>query len=71
MWNFIKRVKNLNIKRDRPEEKRQRDSLYYQEKRIRTFQESWKAMAAILARIRSVAEYMMQDHDLQLLHNIQ
>jgi hypothetical protein len=29
-----------------------------------------KAMAAILDRIRSVAEYM-QDHDLQLLHNIQ
>jgi hypothetical protein len=70
MWNFIKRVKNPNLKRDRPEEKCQRDSLYDQEKWIRTFLESWKAMAAILDRIRSVAEYM-QDHDLQLLHNIQ
>jgi hypothetical protein len=66
MWNF----KNPNLKRDHPKEKRQRDSLYDQEKRIRTFQESWKAMAAILDRIRSVTEYM-QDHDLQLLHNIQ
>jgi hypothetical protein len=26
MWNFIKGVKNTNLKRDRPEEKRQRDS---------------------------------------------
>ena len=43
MWNFIKGVKNPNLKRDRPKEKRQRDSLYDQEKRIRTFQESWKA----------------------------
>jgi hypothetical protein len=70
MWNFIKGVKNPNLKRDHPKVKRQRDSLYDQEKRIRTFQESWKAMAAILDRIRSVTEYM-QDHDLQLLHNIQ
>ena len=70
MWNFTKGVKNPNLNRDRPEEKRQQDSLYDQEKRIRTFQESWKAMAAILYRIRSVAKYM-QDHDLLLLHNIQ
>jgi hypothetical protein len=70
MWNVIKRVKNPNLKRDCPEEKRQRNSLYDQEKWIRTFLESWKAMAAILDRIRSVAEYM-QDHDLQLLHDIQ
>jgi hypothetical protein len=56
MWNFIKGVKNPNLKWDRPEEKRQRDSLYDQEKRIRTFLESWKAMAAILDRIRSIAE---------------
>jgi hypothetical protein len=27
MWNFIKGVKNPNLKRDRPEEKRQWDSL--------------------------------------------
>ena len=70
MWNFTKGVKNPNLKRNRPEEKRQQDSLYDQEKRIRTFQDSWKAMAAILDRIRSVAKYM-QDHDLLLLHNIQ
>ena len=70
MWNFIKGVKNPNLKRDRPEEKRQWDSLDDQEKQIRTFLESWKAMAALLDQIRSVAEYM-QDHDLQLLHNIQ
>jgi hypothetical protein len=70
MWNFIKGVKNPNLKRDGPEEKRQWDSLDDQEKRIRTFLESWKAMAALLDQIRSVAEYM-QDHDLQLLHNIQ
>jgi hypothetical protein len=44
MWNFIKGVKNPNLKRDSPEEKHQRDSLYDQEKRIRTFQESWKAI---------------------------
>jgi hypothetical protein len=44
MWNFIKGVKNPNLKRDIPEEKHQRDSLYDQEKRIRTFQESWKAI---------------------------
>ena len=70
MWNFIKGVKNPNLKRDRPEEKRQWDSLDDQEKQIRTFLESWKAMAALLDQIRSVAEYM-QDHDLQLLHNVQ
>jgi hypothetical protein len=52
MWNFIKGVKNPNLKRDRPKEKCQQDSLYDQEKRIRTFQESWKAMAAILDRIK-------------------
>ena len=39
MWNFI----NPNLKRDCPEEKCQQDSLYDQEKRIKTFQESWKA----------------------------
>jgi hypothetical protein len=43
MWNFIKGVKNPNLKPDRPEEKCQRVSLYDQEKRIRTFQERWKA----------------------------
>jgi hypothetical protein len=47
MWNFIKGVKNPNLKRDRPKEKCQQDSLYDQEKRIRTFQESWKAMLRV------------------------
>jgi hypothetical protein len=43
--SFIRKgVKNPNLKRDSPEEKHQRDSLYDQEKRIRTFQESWKAI---------------------------
>jgi hypothetical protein len=37
MWNFIKGVKNPNLKRDRPEEKRQQDSLYDQVKQIRTY----------------------------------
>ena len=70
MWNFTKGVKTPNLKQNRPKEKHQQDSLYDQEKWIRTFQESWNAMAAILDQIRSVAKYM-QDHDLQLLHNIQ
>jgi hypothetical protein len=39
MWNVIKRVKNPNLKRDCPEEKRQRNSLYDQEKWIRTLLE--------------------------------